>query len=132
MASKREARRPPLYELYGELGRDAALDGLHVESIADRSRLHNWEIDLHRHATLVQLLLIERGQAQVQLDGEALNLPAPALVWVPAMSVHGFRFLPETEGHVVTLELEWLRKLAGPASGVLAELGHARGRSLGR
>ena len=132
MASKREARRPPLYELYGELGRDAALDGLHVESIADRSRLHNWEIDLHRHATLVQLLLIECGQAQVQLDGEALNLPAPALVWVPAMSVHGFRFLPETEGHVVTLQLEWLRKLAGPAGGVLAELGHARGRALGR
>ncbi|WP_409034175.1 AraC family ligand binding domain-containing protein [Roseateles saccharophilus] len=58
-----------------------------MESIADRSRLHNWEIQPHRHASLVQLLLIEAGQARVQIDGRVLELPAPALVWVPMLVV---------------------------------------------
>lgn len=106
-------RSPPLYELYGELGRDEALDGLHLESIADRSRLHNWEIRPHRHAGLVQLLVIAAGTARVQLDGRWLDLRAPAVVWVPVLAVHGFEFMPETQGHVVTLDQARLRGLPG-------------------
>ena len=107
----------PLYELYGELRPIAALDGLHLESIADRSRLHNWEIDAHRHAALVQLLLIEAGEARVQIDGRVLALRAPAVVWVPMLVVHGFAFTPDTEGQVVTLDQARLRSLldASPA-----------------
>lgn len=115
---KSQARpSPPVYELYGELGRDEALDGLHLESIADRSRLHNWEIRPHRHAGLVQLLLIAHGTARVQLDGRWTALSAPALVWVPMLAVHGFEFTPEAEGHVITLDQARLRGLlrAAPA-----------------
>ncbi|MFG6432289.1 helix-turn-helix domain-containing protein [Roseateles sp. LYH14W] len=121
---------PPLYELYGEMGRDAALDGLHMESIADRSRLHNWEIQPHRHATLVQLLLIEAGQARVQIDGQLLALQAPAVVWVPMLVVHGFAFSPETAGHVVTLDQARLRSLPGKAGGLWEGLAAARAGSL--
>jgi AraC family transcriptional activator of pobA len=38
---RRSTRRPgamPVYALYGEDGRSPSLDGLHLESIADRSR----------------------------------------------------------------------------------------------
>ncbi|MDR7332149.1 helix-turn-helix domain-containing protein [Roseateles asaccharophilus] len=132
MKDKPERARPPLYELYGELGKDAALDGLHVESISDRSRLHNWEIDLHRHGGLMQLLLIERGRAIVRIDSDELTLPAPALVWVPPLTVHGFRFLPDTAGHVVTLERDWLHELLSPRGGGWAELEHPRALQLAR
>lgn len=121
---------PPLYGLYGELGQDVELDGLHLESIADRSRLHNWEIQPHRHATLFQLLLIERGQAHVEIDSQAQRLPGPAAVWVPPFVVHGFSFTPQTRGHVVTLDQARLRKLPGPACGLREALGHVRALSL--
>lgn len=122
----------PSYELYGELGRDAALDGLHLESIADRSRLHNWEIRPHRHAALLQLLLIERGSARVGIDGRELTLRGPAAVWVPTFAVHGFGFAPETQGQVVTLDQARLRKLLEGAGGLWEELGHARALPLRR
>lgn len=122
--------RAPLYELFGEIGRDSALDGLHIESIADRSRLHNWEITSHRHGTLLQLLLMQSGHASVEIDARVIELTAPALVWIPALTVHGFRFSPETSGHVVTLDLVWLRKLLGGLRGPWAELNHVRALAL--
>lgn len=121
---------PPLYELYGEMGRDAALDGLHMESIADRSRLHNWEIQPHRHATLVQLLLIESGPARVQIDGQLLALETPAVVWVPMLVVHGFAFSPQTRGHVITLEQARIRSLMGASHGLWERLVVARAVTL--
>lgn len=122
--------RAPLYELFGEIGRDSALDGLHIESIADRSRLHNWEISSHRHGTLLQLLLMHGGQARVEIDDRVIELDAPALVWIPALTVHGFRFSPDTAGYVVTLDLVWLRKLLGGLPGAWAELDHGRALAL--
>jgi AraC family transcriptional activator of pobA len=130
MRTKSQLASPPLYELYGELGRDAALDGLHVESIADRSRLHNWEIRPHRHASLVQLLLIESGLARVRIDALTLALPGPAVIWVPTMVIHGFEFSPETVGHVVTMDQARVRALVGSSRGLWEALGAARAASL--
>lgn len=124
--------KPPLYELYGESGIGTAPDGLHLESIAQRSRLHNWEIRPHRHAALLQLLLIERGRVHVGIDGHELALQGPAVVWVPPFAVHGFDFAPETRGHVVTLDQAWLRKLLGEAGGLWEELAQARALTLKR
>lgn len=123
---------PPLFELYGEMGRDAALDGLHLESIADRSQLHNWEIKPHRHASLVQLLLIESGPAQVQIDGQRLALRGPAVVWVPVLVVHGFAFSPDTVGHVVTLDQARLRQLPGSSTALWEALAAPRAVALPR
>jgi AraC family transcriptional activator of pobA len=118
--------RPPVYALYGEAGRQSALDGLHLESIADRSRLHNWEIQPHRHGALVQLLLIERGRVTARMDEDEIVLRAPALVWVPALAVHGFRFAPETEGVVLTLDQARLRELLHHVPDLLDSLADAR------
>ena len=128
-ALRRSSRRrgsTPVYSLYGEDGRSPALDGLHLESIADRSRLHNWEIQPHRHGALVQLLLIERGRVTVRMDEEERVLRAPALVWVPALAVHGFRFAPETEGLVVTLDQSRLRDLLDHLPELLDSLAEPR------
>ncbi|MDH0867359.1 helix-turn-helix domain-containing protein [Mitsuaria sp. GD03876] len=124
--SRRRKEATPVYALYGEDGRSPALDGLHLESIADRSRLHNWEIQPHRHGALVQLLLIERGRVTVRMDETECVLRAPALVWVPALAVHGFRFAPETEGLVVTLDQARLCALLDHLPDLLESLAEPR------
>ena len=125
-STRRRATATPVYALYGEDGRSPALDGLHLESVADRSRLHNWEIQPHRHGALVQLLLIERGRVTVRMDEAEAVLRAPALVWVPALAVHGFRFAPETQGLVVTLDQGRLRDLLDHLPDLLESLAEPR------
>jgi AraC family transcriptional regulator, transcriptional activator of pobA len=121
---------PPVYQLYGENPKAAGLDGLHLESIASRSRLHNWEILPHRHAHLVQLLLVQRGPATVQLDAEHRVLRGPALVWVPALAVHGFRFGEATQGLVLTLEYTRVIRLLAGAPDLLDNLRGPRAQPL--
>ena len=50
----------PRFFLYGEPPRDADERFLHVETIADRSRLYEWRIRPHAHRDLHQLLVISR------------------------------------------------------------------------
>ncbi len=106
-------RRLPAYALYGEAGH-TALDHLHCESIAERSRLHDWEIRPHRHDALFQLLVIHSGGARVLLDGEHVALQGPALVTVPALTAHGFVFAPEVQGVVFTVSELHLAALLRP------------------
>jgi AraC family transcriptional activator of pobA len=112
-AQARPSRRLPAYALYGEPG-SAALDHLHCESIAERSRLHDWEIRPHRHDALFQLLVIDSGGARVTLDGEQLALQGPALVTVPALTAHGFVFAPDVQGVVFTVSELHLATLLRP------------------
>jgi AraC family transcriptional activator of pobA len=59
----------PSYTLYGE--REPAIDSgfAHIETIAARSSLNDWEIKPHRHADFVQMLLVHRGQVRISFDG---------------------------------------------------------------
>lgn len=117
--------RLPIYGLYGEKGGEHALDRLHCEAIVERSHLHNWEVQAHRHELMTQLLLVERGSAIASLDDSSHTLQGPALLLVPALVAHGFSFSPATEGMVVMvhethlgalLSAEpWLRRLLGQA-----------------
>ena len=98
-----ESAGTPLYALYGEPEREAGRDFLHVETIAARSRLHDWEIKPHCHRDLVQFLLMLGGTGELSLDARPEPLRAPALVVLRPMVVHGFRFAPDTNGHVLTV-----------------------------
>jgi len=102
----------PRFFLYGEPPRDADERFLHVETIADRSRLYEWRIRPHAHRDLHQLLLIFTGRGQMQAETQSHPFQAPALLVVPAGVVHGFAFTPETEGYVVTLADTLLRDLS--------------------
>jgi len=99
--------RLPTYALYGETGGNPAygtdIGWLHCESIAERSRLHDWEIGVHRHESLFQLLAIRSGSCDTTLDGQRLKLRGPCLVTVPALVVHGFHFSPDVKGIVATV-----------------------------
>lgn len=108
------ARQLPTYALYGETRPQQGVDALHCESIAERSRLHDWEIRPHRHTALLQILYMARGQVSAQLEAATLQLRGPAVVVVPAGVVHGFRFTPDVQGRVVTVaEPHAQRLLAG-------------------
>ena len=102
----------PRFFLYGEPPRDADEHFVHVETIADRSRLYEWRIRPHAHRDLHQLLLIFTGGGEMQAETQCHAFQAPALLIAPAGVVHGFAFTPETEGYVVTLADTLLRDLA--------------------
>lgn len=100
----------PSYALYGEDAEGIAHGFAHIETIAARSALHDWEIRPHRHGDFVQLLLVQEGQALVTFDGADHALDGPLAVIVPAGVVHGFRFRAGTQGHVVTLAADFIAR----------------------
>lgn len=122
----------PAYALYGEGARAPVVDALHCESIAARSRLHAWEIRPHRHENLVQLLWVQRGGAEATLDGQVLRLAGPALVTVPPLAAHGFRFTPDVDGLVFTVQERHLQGLLAGAPELAAALLALRGWALRR
>lgn len=108
----------PLFQLYGESHAWPDTDLLHCESIPARSRLHHWEIKPHQHAELFQLLCVQRGEARVEIEGRHSIIREAAILVVPPLTVHGFRFSADIQGHVLTfgtaLLAEQELRLGGP------------------
>lgn len=109
----------PVFKLYGETHHWPTPDLLHCESIPERSALHDWHIRPHRHADLVHLLHIARGQVELELEGNHQPLQGPLVIVVPSMSIHGFRFSPTVEGHIITLALPLVEHLTQASTGTL-------------
>ena len=116
-----ETQSVPSFTLYGEPGSGFA-SLLHIETIAARSALHDWEIGDHRHEHSVQLLLVLTGHVRASVDGQEAELEAPGFICVPQGTVHGFRFDPGTTGYVVTLSVDFLARLDDRDDPLLAML----------
>ena len=93
----------PVFKLYGETQHWPTPDLLHCESIPERSRLHGWRIRPHRHADLVHILFISQGSVELELEGTSYQLQGMAAIIVPAMTIHGFLFSSDIQGHIITL-----------------------------
>jgi len=106
-------RQIPTFSLYGEppLATAGPLDGVHIESIQSRSRKYLWRIGHHRHTRLCQCVMVRSGPVSVTLDELRANLAGAALMIIPAGTVHSFKFGPDTEGHVLTVDLNRLLSL---------------------
>jgi AraC family transcriptional regulator, transcriptional activator of pobA len=102
----------PRFFLYGEPPRHADERFVHIESIADRSRLHDWKIRPHTHRDLHQLLVILEGGGEMRAESSAHLFAAPALLVVPAGVVHAFVFQKDTRGYVVTVADSALSEVA--------------------
>ncbi|HDS1735436.1 helix-turn-helix domain-containing protein [Pseudomonas sp. BP8] len=122
----------PLFQLYGENQAWPGTDLLHCESIEARSRLHHWEIKPHRHADLFQLLYVQRGQAQVEIEGTRREIREAALQVVPPLTVHGFRFSADIQGHVLTFGPALVADLEQRLGAPLAVLASAECYPLGK
>src|SRR5437870_13675994 len=101
--SMRSQSALPLFHLYGDPPDDQAFDFIHVETIGARAALHDWTILAHRHRSLFQILLIERGGGEMTYETAIRPFEAPAAILVAPRVAHGFRFRPQdTEGRVVS------------------------------
>jgi AraC family transcriptional activator of pobA len=119
--ARKSTTRIPSYLLYGEAPRGQAGRMLHVETIEARSAGHHWKIEPHLHQALHQMIFVLRGTGVALADGNRAQFRPPALMLMPAGSVHGFEFEPGTSGHVISLSHELLRDLVQrePAIGKL-------------
>jgi AraC family transcriptional activator of pobA len=106
MRAERSQSAIKVYNLFGEFG--DLPDVVHCETIPSRSVLHDWTLAAHRHARLHQVLLIESGGGQATLDGRSRALRPRDVVNVAVGDVHGFNFVPGTQGWVLTLAAEIL------------------------
>jgi AraC family transcriptional activator of pobA len=104
----------PTYGLYSDAEAQSSAGFVHIETIAIRSSLHDWEIKPHRHDHGIQVLIVTEGHADVTLDGDRFALSPPGFVTLPVGSVHGFRFRPDTVGHIMTLSQDFLARAHGP------------------
>lgn len=102
----------PVFKLYGETRHWPTPDLLHCESIPERSHLHDWHIRTHRHADLVHVLHIAGGQVELELEGTRQVLQGPLVIVVPAMTIHGFHFSQDIQGHIITLAQPLVERLA--------------------
>ncbi|MBR0830082.1 helix-turn-helix domain-containing protein [Bradyrhizobium manausense] len=109
-----------VFNLFGESG--DLPDVVHCETIASRSILHDWTLAVHRHARLHQVLLVERGGGEATLDGRIHTLKPAQIVNVPIGHVHGFRFIPGTQGWVLTIAAEILDEVLLASEGLRAML----------
>ncbi|MBR0717120.1 helix-turn-helix domain-containing protein [Bradyrhizobium liaoningense] len=109
-----------VFNLFGESG--DLPDVVHCETITSRSVLHDWTFAVHRHARLHQVLLVERGGGEATLDGRVHTLKPMQIVNVPVGHVHGFRFIPGTQGWVLTIAAEILDEVLLASEGLRAVL----------
>jgi AraC family transcriptional regulator, transcriptional activator of pobA len=106
----------PLFHLYGEPPDPRAFNFVHAETIPSRCLLHDWRIRVHRHANLLQILLVEHGGGELQYETSIAAFSAPAIIVVPPTMAHGFRFQSSTGGWVVSFT-EDVARTFGDASG---------------
>lgn len=92
-----------IYGLYGEAVPEDDLRFVHIEAISTRSHLYDWQIKPHAHQGMFQLLFLSGGSAKVRIDHELYNIAAPAVISIPGNTVHGFQFMPGSEGWVLTV-----------------------------
>jgi AraC family transcriptional regulator, transcriptional activator of pobA len=102
--------------LYGERTASAAnTDTLHIEDIQSRSRKYLWRIATHRHTVLSQCVLVSAGPVTVVLEESTSFFDGPAVMIIPAGTIHSFRFRPDTQGYVLTVNLQHLLSIASAA-----------------
>ncbi|HMN70243.1 MAG TPA: helix-turn-helix domain-containing protein [Rhodoblastus sp.] len=114
------------YALYGDPARDVDLQFLHVEPIHVRSGQFNWTIDPHSHAELHQVLMVMAGGGAVRIEASDIPIVPPALIVIPARTVHAFAFAPNTDGWVLSVAESLVQDAAGDDAAVAALFARAR------
>lgn len=102
----------PSYRLYRERSGESGDFWLHCETIPERTRLHNWEISVHRHAALFQVFSLTAGRGELAGGAELRGFTAPCALFIPPGAAHGFRFSRDVDGSVITALADRLASLA--------------------
>jgi AraC family transcriptional activator of pobA len=103
----------PSFFLYGEAPREIGHHFLHLEPLADRSQPNDWNIRPHAHENLSHVFFVSDGAGEMRTDRGHFAFDAPAALIVPARTIHGFTWSPDTAGRVVTVSDAYLGELLG-------------------
>jgi AraC family transcriptional activator of pobA len=85
---------------------------MHIEDIQSRSRKYLWKIGTHRHTGLCQCVFVTSGPVVADLEGYQSKVEGPAAAIIPAGAVHGFGFHADSQGYVLTMNLDRLLSIA--------------------
>lgn len=92
------------YSLYSEAPSLKDPEFFHIEDIKSRARLFNWNIGIHNHPRMFQLVYVHSGAVRAHLDGEEHTFEGPCIFTIPPSVAHGFEFEQDvTTGFVITL-----------------------------
>lgn len=93
----------PHYFLYGETAPSDALDYIFIAALEESLPKHNWEIRPHRHDNLHQLLVVEEGDALIQMREHSSEEGGHCILSIPPKEVHGFIHQPGVRGYIITI-----------------------------
>ncbi|WP_163268002.1 helix-turn-helix domain-containing protein [Chelativorans alearense] len=121
------SRSVPNYWLYRAKTGESEDFWLHSETLPERSRLHDWEISLHRHEALFQLFVVKEGEGELLGPvGRVLAFKAPCAIYIAPGSVHGFRYSHDADGLVITVLADRLSSLGASDPSIAAYLAATR------
>jgi AraC family transcriptional activator of pobA len=113
--SRSARRQVPSFSLYGEKSVGPRhSDPLHVEDIPSRSSKYLWKIGSHRHTGLWQCVYVTAGPVTADIEGSRTEFAGPTVFIIPSGTVHGFSFRTDTEGFVLSMDLDLLLTVASP------------------
>lgn len=105
----------PHYFLYGETAATDAPDYLFIASLEESLPKHNWEIHPHRHDNLHQLLVVEAGEVEVQINENNSLEAGQCILSIPPREIHGFVHHPGVRGYILTIADSFLSGLFSDA-----------------
>lgn len=92
------------YALYKEEPSFSDPEFFHIEDIKSRARLFNWNISVHSHPQMYQLVYVCSGRVRARIDGREYDTEGPCMFTIPSSVVHGFQFEKNTTlGYVITV-----------------------------
>lgn len=112
----------PSYALFGDDESPEWRNSFFFEKIPQRARPYQFSIRPHTHSALIQILLLTQGSVEAVVDHAKFTLAAPALLLVPANTVHGWSFSPDVDGPIVTAAQRPLESLAHVLMPALAQV----------
>lgn len=105
MKNSKELSKTPNYALYGDSQSDAQAGFVHIETVQKSSRPYRGVIKPHKHSDLFQILIIEKGAAEIQLEDDQVSIDEPVIVTLPPENRHGFHFHTGIRGVILSIAL---------------------------
>ena len=105
MKNSKELSKTPNYALYGDSQSDAQAGFVHIETVQKSSRPYRGVIKPHKHSDLFQILIIEKGAAEIQLEDDQVSIDEPVIVTLPPENRHGFHFHTCIRGVILSIAL---------------------------
>jgi AraC family transcriptional regulator, transcriptional activator of pobA len=108
----------PTYRLYGENTETSSDFWIHTETVPERTKLHNWHIERHRHDGFFQLFWLSDGDGEIAELATRRHFRAPCAILVPPGAIHGFSFSRDVDGLVMTAMADRLHSLGSADQGI--------------